>query len=314
MSTPVSSLPALTIAAVERDVGLPKDTLRVWERRYGFPTPLRDAHGERLYPADQVDKLKLLRRLVDRGQRPGRIVGLDVGALTALLADLDQAKTPSECAPAEPVIDELILLLQARGPYQLSQRLSAELIRVGLQRFVVEIAAPLTAAIGESWARNELAVFEEHLFSEQLTTVLRGALSSLPQAADHARPRVLLTTLPLELHMLGLLMAEVMLTLGGAHCTSLGPQTPIAEIVAAARAQQTDIVALSFSSFMTRNQVALGLAELRSALPRYVKIWVGGSNPALQRDLPDGVSRVTGLEQVAQAIADWRDHTPDASL
>lgn len=29
----------LSIAAVERDTGLTKDTLRVWERRYGFPTP-----------------------------------------------------------------------------------------------------------------------------------------------------------------------------------------------------------------------------------------------------------------------------------
>ncbi|MGA0116507.1 MAG: MerR family transcriptional regulator, partial [Burkholderiales bacterium] len=30
------------IAAVERDTGLSKDTLRVWERRYGFPAPVRD--------------------------------------------------------------------------------------------------------------------------------------------------------------------------------------------------------------------------------------------------------------------------------
>ena len=35
------------IAAVERETGLSKDTLRVWERRYGFPRPLRDANGER---------------------------------------------------------------------------------------------------------------------------------------------------------------------------------------------------------------------------------------------------------------------------
>ena len=34
----------LSIAAVERDTGLSKDTLRVWERRYGFPSPGRDAN------------------------------------------------------------------------------------------------------------------------------------------------------------------------------------------------------------------------------------------------------------------------------
>jgi DNA-binding transcriptional MerR regulator len=39
-----------SIAAVERDTGIGKDTLRVWERRYGFPQPGRDSFGERSYP------------------------------------------------------------------------------------------------------------------------------------------------------------------------------------------------------------------------------------------------------------------------
>src|SRR6478735_862598 len=61
------------IAAVERDTGLSKDTLRVWERRYGFPTPVRDQHDERLYSTDQLEKLRLLRLLIDYGHRPGKI-------------------------------------------------------------------------------------------------------------------------------------------------------------------------------------------------------------------------------------------------
>ena len=50
----------LSISAVERDTGLSKDTLRVWERRYGFPNPVRDALGERLYPVEQVERLRLI--------------------------------------------------------------------------------------------------------------------------------------------------------------------------------------------------------------------------------------------------------------
>ena len=66
--------PQFTIAAVERDVGLSKDVLRVWERRYGFPVPNRDPHGERLYPAAQVLRLRLIKRLMDQGHRPGRLL------------------------------------------------------------------------------------------------------------------------------------------------------------------------------------------------------------------------------------------------
>jgi len=52
--------------------------LRIWERRYGFPAPLRDAAGERVYPAEQVQRLRLLKRLLDSGHRPGRVVPADV--------------------------------------------------------------------------------------------------------------------------------------------------------------------------------------------------------------------------------------------
>ena len=57
--------PGWTIAEVERETGLAKDTLRVWERRYGFPTPERDAQGERRYDEAQVQRLRWIKRLLD---------------------------------------------------------------------------------------------------------------------------------------------------------------------------------------------------------------------------------------------------------
>ena len=66
MNEPARSLKSLTlsIAAAERDTGLTKDTLRVWERRYGFPRPDRDGGGERAYPLEQVEKLRVVKRLI----------------------------------------------------------------------------------------------------------------------------------------------------------------------------------------------------------------------------------------------------------
>jgi DNA-binding transcriptional MerR regulator len=42
----------------------------MWERRYGFPVPERDANGERCYPPEQVERLRLIKRLMDAGHRP----------------------------------------------------------------------------------------------------------------------------------------------------------------------------------------------------------------------------------------------------
>ena len=82
---PKRSRPLLltAIGRVERETGLAKDTLRVWERRYGFPKPLRDGNGERVYPPEQVEKLRVIRRLMDGGMRPGKLVGATLAELSA---------------------------------------------------------------------------------------------------------------------------------------------------------------------------------------------------------------------------------------
>ena len=51
------------IQMAEQLSGIGKDLLRMWERRYGFPMPLRDARGDRVYTSEQIEKLRLLRQL-----------------------------------------------------------------------------------------------------------------------------------------------------------------------------------------------------------------------------------------------------------
>jgi methylmalonyl-CoA mutase cobalamin-binding subunit len=140
---------------------------------------------------------------------------------------------------------------------------------------------------------------------------MRSAIFAMPQAnASHVgAPRILLTTLPQERHGLGLLMAEAMCVAEGAHCISLGVQTPLLDIVEAARAQRVDIIALSFSVAMNPRQALDGLAELHNRLGGCAELWAGGSNAALKRRRPAFV-RVFELAELAGAIAEWRRATP----
>jgi MerR family transcriptional regulator, light-induced transcriptional regulator len=77
MPTKFDDAQLLSISAVERETGLSKDTLRAWERRYGFPTPLRDAKGDRRYSMQQVERLRKIKRLVDHGFRPSKVIGTE---------------------------------------------------------------------------------------------------------------------------------------------------------------------------------------------------------------------------------------------
>lgn len=120
------------------------------------------------------------------------------------------------------------------------------LIEKGLQGLVRDLIAPLNMNIGEAWIRGDLGIPDEHFYTEQIQSFLRGTLAGYARSGQP--PRVLLTTMPEEEHALGLLMVEVMLATEGAQCCSLGPRMPLSDIRASAVTAEADIVALSFSS------------------------------------------------------------------
>ena len=300
----------LSIAAVERDTGLSKDTLRVWERRYGFPSPERDGAGDRIYPPEQVERLHAIRRLMEAGHRPGRIVALAPEALQAL-ADAAPA-TPLAGASA-PALDNYLALIAQHDVHGLRRALSQDALRLGLVAFVTQLVAPLNTAVGEAWMQGRFQIFEEHLYTECLTGVLRQTIASIAPPPGRGAPRVLLTTVPQEPHGLGLLMVEVLLALEGCHCLSLGPQTPLADIARAAQVHGADIVALSFTAVQAAPTVLAALRALRRQLPPHTALWVGGQCPVLyQRPLP-GVLPVQDIAALPAEVARWRSAAAGAS-
>jgi MerR family transcriptional regulator, light-induced transcriptional regulator len=295
------SEPIFSIAAVEREVGLSKDVLRVWERRYGFPAPVRDDHGERAYPASQVRRLQVIRRLIDQGHRPGKLLPMppsELAELAVAAAAFDSSTAPS----AGGVLGELMSLVCGHDAQGLSQALQQRLVGQGLQSFVQDTMVPMTAAVGQAWADGQLRIFEEHLFTEVMSRLLRQAVAGLPAGKG---PLVLLTTAPEEPHGLGLLMAEAMMALQGARCISLGTQVPLGEIARAAQAHRVDVVALSFSGVFPARQVGPVLRQLREALAETVQLWAGGSGVARLQAWP-GVELLNDLAAAAAAVARWQ--------
>jgi methanogenic corrinoid protein MtbC1 len=313
------SQPLFTIAAVERDVGVSKDVLRVWERRYGFPSPTRDAHGERLYPAEQVQRLRLVKRLMDQGFRPGRLLapGVELETLAAQRSQVSGAPldppvagehlprpAASSPSPAEGGdLDKLLAMVRRHDGEGYMQAAQQRLARQGLKLFVQDTVVPMAVEVGRAWEEGNLQVFEEHLFTELTSRVLRQAIAAVPGGSE---PRVLLTSLPNEQHGMGLLMAEALLALEGAHCISLGTQMPLLEIVQAAQAHRADVVALSFSGAFPARQVPALLRQLRSVLPPSRQLWAGGAGV---RKVPaqEGILLMTGLDDAGEAVARWRN-------
>src|SRR5690349_20157754 len=121
-----------SIGAVERDTGVPKDTLRIWERRYGFPHPQRDIYGERQFSTEQVEKLRLIKRLLDRGHRPRKIIPLDIAELIRLAEVSVSDNTESDKGEVRADLSQYIELCKTHQVEELRRTLSQALARMGL--------------------------------------------------------------------------------------------------------------------------------------------------------------------------------------
>jgi methanogenic corrinoid protein MtbC1 len=234
--------------------------------------------------------------------RPAKLTTSSPAELSRLL------RTPSGEIPStsnqNAVVGSVLEAVKHNDLTAIRNNLGIQLMRLGLQRFLAEFLAPLNAAVGDGWSRGEVSVSQEHLYSEQVQSLLRQAIESAPQGAH--RPRILLTTLPGEEHHIGLLMAQAWLITEGAQCISLGVKTPVGEVIRSAAALEVDIVGLSFSEAVKFAEAVESLTVLRAALEPNVAIWAGGRLwEDCEHRLP-GIEMIPTLGEVSTALTRWR--------
>ncbi|HYX21674.1 MAG TPA: MerR family transcriptional regulator [Thermoanaerobaculia bacterium] len=283
-----------SIGAVARATGLSPDTLRVWQKRYGFPLPQRKGSGHRLYSPEDVRRLRRIAEALARGHRPGQVVALSGPRLESLL--LEPSSRASSAAPAAPLAG-LMSLVRDHAGTELGAALLAEAGRLGPLAYLRDCVAPLIEAVGDAWSRGELGIAHEHFFSERLSDVLRSL--RLPFERSPGGARLVLAAFPGETHGLGLQVAAFLAATAGLEPHVLGADTPLAEIVAAVRARRPAAVGISISVSTGGAASRERLSELRHAVPGAIPVLVGGAGARRSRP-PGGCVIVDDLES-AQA-------------
>ncbi len=222
--------PLLSIGALSRATGVPIETLRTWESRYGFPKPERRPSGHRLYPLESVARLERIAQALGRGHRAGQVVTASDADLQALLDATVSAPRPTAMAGLADgaSLDEILNLVEAFDSDRLTRILLADWARLGPLTFLETRIAPLIHLIGESWRAGRLEVRHEHFLSERVGDLLRSLRLPLDERARGAM--VVLGSLPGETHALGLQMAALVLAFAGCRVLFLGTEVPVAEV------------------------------------------------------------------------------------
>jgi MerR family transcriptional regulator, light-induced transcriptional regulator len=264
--------PGYSIRVTSRLTGISADTLRMWERRYGFPKPQRNEAGVRVYSDDDVERLILVSRALKAGYRAGEVILKSPNELKQILTN--SARSRVEAMTAPPSVRSLMSTLLADDAVALRMELRQCVATLGPRRFLIEVAGPLVEEVGEAWARGQLEVRHEHLISETLSTQLRLLLSAYE--GNTSGPIILLTTLSQEAHGLGLEMVSLYVAIAGLEPRLLGVDTPPDQIVEAARALRARIVGISISASADLDTTAAHLRYILSELPPSSEIWLGG--------------------------------------
>jgi DNA-binding transcriptional MerR regulator len=263
--------PRYPIRAVSKLTGIPVDTLRAWERRYGVVAPERDDRG-RLYSEADVERLRLLRQAVAAGHAIGRVAALSTEELRALLVEPPPSLLPAarvDLSGLQGAVDRF------DGPAfrrELS-RLAAVLPARALCR---EVALPLLHRIGEAWEAGELDIAREHMVSAEIRNLL-GALARLHDVRQGAAALVFATPAG-ELHEIGTLAAAVVAADAGLGALFLGANLPPGEVVSAAARVRAPAVVLGWTGGRPgRGQdPRAAIVDIARDLQRDVELWVGG--------------------------------------
>ena len=287
----------MSIGALSRATGIPVATLRSWERRYGFPEPMRRESGHRRYALGDVDRLRLVKQALELGNRPSDVVNAAVATLEHLV---ELVPPDADGAPPNAYIGRLMAATREFDERGLGHALQQALDDLGIRRFIYECVAPFLRAVGEAWAGGRLGVMHEHFASARL----RQLLAQRRRAYEAGAPPVVCAALPGELHDLGLHISALLLAFGGAQVIFLGADTPADEIGAAALQSHAGGVLVGSSRSAQPGVAVPQLDALRRGLPPEVRLAVGGLAEA-----PPGVTLLPDF----QAVERWCEELVRAS-
>lgn len=266
----------LSIGALAAATGIPVETLRTWEARYGFPVPDRKPSGHRVYAAGLVPRLSRIAEALARGHRAAHTVPASESQLAQLLSVTPRRATSPQAGhdPGTVSVPALFESVRTFDADRLTRMLLSESARRGVVDFVETCVAPLLDAVGQAWMRQELTIAHEHFVSERVGDLLRTL--RLP-FEDRARgPLVVFTTLPGEAHGLGLLMAALVVADAGCRVLFLGTEVPVAQVASLTEDIGAAAVAVSVSEHQATPSMRSQLSRFRRMLPRNVALVVGG--------------------------------------
>jgi methanogenic corrinoid protein MtbC1 len=250
--------PTLNMAALTRRTGVPPDTIRKWEQRYGVLRPARTPGGQRRYTDIDVARVEWLKARIAEGFRIGEAAEL-LGAAAVAPADRDDLRRAIVGGTRASDLDAV------------NAAVEQSLVVLAPEVAFADVLGPALVEIGDLWAHGDVSVAQEHLASGAVRAAL---LRLLADRRGNVRGVAVLACAPGERHEIGLLMLAVLLRARGWQVAYLGPDTPAEDAVSLARQLRASAILFSVTRVEPAETLEAALPGLD--VPDGVRVLVGG--------------------------------------
>lgn len=290
------------VKAVCRLTGLNEHTLRSWERRYQAITPERQENRRRLYTREDVERLRLLVRLVEYGYAIGQVGLLKDLELRNLvtqheainLSDVRQGETDPISQGTDLASSKNQAILKALETFDLGlMQIELEHARLehGSKDLIMKIFLPLMSQVGQLVFHAKMDIAQEHA----LTALIRSHLLDIffqtrrlrsyrrNNQPENLKKSIIVSTPEGDIHEIGILAASILCADAALDVTYIGPNMPANPLGKVAKLLNVDVVMIGLSPLppgTTPQSASEYLVELTSNLPDACELWLGGMLPS----------------------------------
>ena len=269
--------------------GMPAETIRIWERRYGKPKPWRLPSGHRRYDESHVLWLRRMAEGVALGHSPSYLAHLSATELDALIDPLSPELRD------DPELARLLSLVASYRGAELRNLLLLLAERLGAVEFLRRRVIPLLHGTARVIERQPFGIRHCHFLAELLHDVLRVTRRALPE--PNGKRTLLLTTLPEDHHDLGLQMAALLCALNRVPTVLFSHDLPESELLLAIRELEPFGLCMSIANVVSPSTLKRRLSALRTAIPERMAFLVGGSSLRTLRNRLQGIEVFASLDE-----------------
>ncbi len=282
--------PLYNTRAVVQLTGVPADTFRAWERRYGVPRPFRTASKQRLYSEQDTGVISWLRDRTGEGMTISQAIQRLKLEVPDVLVTEQTTEAPIPDFPVAPQIDGLqqrfvdaVIGFDTEGAESV---VDEALARFSVEAFGTWLVEPLLQEIKHRRELRQISVAVEHFAIRLIERRLSAILTLAGPGSGH---RTSIVGCPAgEPNEVALLLLAIVLSRRGWRVIYLGSRMTTDALVEAARAIRPDMVCLCVSTADGASNASIATRALRSTNERWLPVVV-------VRSVAEAVDQIAGL-------------------